>query len=606
MQRILNTVIATEEDVVVCRQRARAIAQLLGFIAQDQTRIATAVSELARNVIEYARSGRVEFAIEGETAPQLLIITIRDSGSGIANLEDVLSGQYKSPNGMGLGIIGARRLMDQFKIDSEAGKGTTIVLKKLLPRHAGLITAARLSDLTARLQTPESGATLDEIHLQNRELLATLDELKVRQEELMRLTQELEDTNRGVVALYAELDEKADHLRRADEMKTRFLSNMSHEFRTPLSSIRAIAKLLIDRIDGELNAEQEKQVNFILKNAESLSELVNDLLDLAKIEAGKIELHPAPFSVSELFSALRGMLRPLLVSPSVRLEFDHVPHDLIMTSDEGKVSQVLRNFISNALKFTERGEVRVSAALSACRTLVALSVKDTGMGIAQEHQQIIFEEFTQVPNPAQRRFKGTGLGLPLCRQLAAHLGGSIQVDSALGVGSTFTVTLPVNLPSQDLPVHLPLLEDAKPQATGLPILLIEDQQETLQLYMKYLEGSPYAPLVARSTQEADELWRKIEPKAIVLDILLNRVESWQWLARVKADPARSRIPILVATDIDDKGKGLALGADAYFIKPLLRKELLDGLRRCVSQSPLFDIKDASGLSGNMPITNEIR
>ncbi|TCS35182.1 signal transduction histidine kinase [Paucimonas lemoignei] len=605
MQRILNTVISAEEDVVVCRQRARAIAKLLGFVAQDQTRIATAVSELARNVIEYASSGRVEFAIEGETVPQLLIITIRDSGPGIANLADVLSGQYKSPNGMGLGIVGARRLMDQFSINSDAGKGTTIVLKKLLPREAGLVTAARLGDLVAKLQTPQHGATLDEVHLQNRELLATLDELKARQEELVRLTQELEDTNRGVVALYAELDEKADHLRRADEMKTRFLSNMSHEFRTPLSSIRAIAKLLIERIDGDLNSEQEKQVNFILKNAEALSELVNDLLDLAKIEAGKIELHPAPFSLSELFSALRGMLRPLLVTPSIKLEFDPVPHDLVMTSDEGKVSQILRNFISNALKFTERGEVRVSAALSACQTMIALSVKDTGMGIAPEHQQLIFEEFTQVPNPAQKKFKGTGLGLPLCRQLAAHLGGSIHLESTLGVGSTFTVTLPVTLPSHGAPVVLPSQDDAALPGTGVPILLIEDQQETVQLYKKYLDGSPYVPMVARSTQEADELWRKVEPKAIVLDIMLNRVESWQWLARVKADSARSHIPILVATDIDDKGKGLALGADAYFIKPLLRRELLEGLRRCVSKASLFEIKDQDGLGGNMPISNKI-
>lgn len=588
MRRILTTVISNEEDVVICRQRARLIAQLLGFAAQDQTRIATAVSELARNVIEYADSGRAEFAIEGETSPQLFMITISDKGPGIANLADVLGGRYKSPTGMGVGIIGARRLMDQFDIQSGPAKGTTIVLKKLLPKDAPLVTPERLLQTASALQTAGSGSTVAELHTQNRELLAALDELRTRQDELMRMTQELEDTNRGVVALYAELDEKADHLRRADEMKSRFLSNMSHEFRTPLSSIRAISKLLIDRIDGELNPEQEKQVNFILKNAESLSELVNDLLDLAKIEAGKIDLHPARFSLGEMFSALRGMLRPLLVTQSIRLEFDDVPDDLILDTDEAKVSQILRNFISNALKFTEQGEVRVFASVSADRRMVTISVKDTGMGIAEEHQEMIFEEFTQVANPMQRRFKGTGLGLPLCRQLAALLGGSLHLESELGVGSTFSVTLPVSLPNESTVIDFQKPQEKEPQLKGLPILIVEDQPETAMLYMKYLEGGAYVPLIARSVQEADELWRRFEPKAVVLDIMLNRVESWQWLAQIKSDPERSKVPVMVATDIEDRGKGLALGADAYFIKPLLRKELLGTLRKCVTAKPVAE------------------
>src|SRR5690606_29686600 len=226
---------------------------------------------------------------------------------------------------------------------------------------------------------------------QNQELLATLAELNARQDELIQLTRELEDTNRGMVALYAELDEKADYLRRADEMKSRFLSNMSHEFRTPLSSIRALSRLLLDRTDGELTSEQEKQIAFILRQSESLSELVNDLLDLAKIEAGKIEVRPAKFDVGELFSALRGMLRPLLVTQRVDLVFEQPPERLVMETDEAKVSQILRNFISNALKFTEAGEVRVWTEILPGGESVRFSVRDTGIGIAPEHQRIIFE-----------------------------------------------------------------------------------------------------------------------------------------------------------------------------------------------------------------------
>ena len=188
-----------------------------------------------------------------------------------------------------------------------------------------------------------------------------MEEIRTRQVELTRVNRELEDTNRGVVALYAELDEKADHLRRADELKSKFLSNMSHEFRSPLNSILALTGLLRDRSDGPLTGEQEQQVDYIRKAAHDLLELVNDLLDLAKVEAGKLEARPIEFEISNLFAALRGMLRPLLLNQSVDLIFEDADHIPTLFTDEGKISQILRNFISNALKFTERGEVRVSA-----------------------------------------------------------------------------------------------------------------------------------------------------------------------------------------------------------------------------------------------------
>jgi signal transduction histidine kinase len=268
------------------------------------------------------------------------------------------------------------------------------------------------------------------------------ERLRQRQEELERLNQELEDVNRGMVTLYAELDEKAKELRHADEMKTRFLSNVSHEFRTPLNSIFALSSLLLDRVDGELSVEQEKQVGFIRQAADSLLELVNNLLDLAKVRAGKIDVHVVEFDAVNLFSALRGMLRSLLVNEAVRLVFEEPEGVPLLCTDEGKVSQILRNFISNALKFTERGEVRVTARYDEDSGAVTFSVSDTGVGIPREDQERIFEEFTQLANPAQSQFKGTGLGLPLCRKLAELLGGRIELESEVGVGSKFSVTLP--------------------------------------------------------------------------------------------------------------------------------------------------------------------
>lgn len=578
-KRILTVGIQAEFDVVACRQRARQIAALCGFGLQDQARIATAVSEIARNVYNYAAPGRAEFLIEGETAPQVLTIRIEDHGPGIADLDTILAGRYKSQTGMGMGLLGAQRLMDRCTVDTGPG-GTLVELKKLFPAQARLLTPALVGDIGARLAALPAEPTLNELQQQNRELLSTLAELKARQEELLQLTRELEDTNRGVVALYAELDEKAGHLRRADEMKSRFLSNMSHEFRTPLSSIRALSKLLLDRVDGELTQEQEKQVTFILRGAEDLSELVNDLLDLAKIEAGKIDVRPGRFEVAELFSALRGMLRPLLVSDSVRLEFDEPDGVPALYTDEAKLSQILRNFISNALKFTDAGEVRISAAALPSQQAVRLSVRDTGVGIPEECQQLVFEEFTQVENRMQQRVKGTGLGLPLCRKLAALLGGRVELHSTPGQGSTFSVVLPLHYGAQPAPAASPAAgaggRHGQPDGRR-PVLVVEDDESTRLLYEGFLHGSAFRPVHAASVREAEEQWLAQEPAAVLLDVNLKGEETWRWLADIKSDQRRARVPVVLATGTDDKRKGLALGADAYHIKPLSRLELLSTL-----------------------------
>ncbi|MGZ3182119.1 MAG: ATP-binding protein [Telluria sp.] len=571
--RVLSVVIDSELDVVAARQRARQVASLCGFGSQDQARIATAVSELARNVYNYARRGRAEFSLEGDTAPQVLVIRIEDKGPGIANLELVLSGRYQSSTGMGLGILGARRLMDRCDIQTARGEGTVITLRKLLPADAPRLMPADIGDIGGKLAALPQDVTLYEVQQQNKELLGALAELKVRQDELLQLTRELEDTNRGVVALYAELDEKADHLRRADEMKSRFLSNMSHEFRTPLSSIRALSKLLLDRIDGELSPEQDKQVRFILKGAETLTDLVDDLLDLAKIEAGKIDIRPSKFDVADLFSALRGMLRPLLVATSVDLVFEDPEESLTMFTDEAKLSQILRNFISNALKFTEQGEVRVSARRGP-DGMVRFAVRDTGLGIAPEHQQVIFEEFSQVENHLQNKVKGTGLGLPLCRKLAMLLGGFVELHSTPGAGSTFTAVLPQHYadPEPDNPYGRPAEDE-----TGDPVLVVEDDKSTVLLYKKYLAGSRFRVLAARSVYEAEQLWNATTPVAVVLDLYLNGEDTWRWLAKVKETPARRAVPVVVVSEVSDQPKAFALGADAYFMKPVARDELLAAL-----------------------------
>ncbi|WP_313245454.1 sensor histidine kinase [Stenotrophomonas rhizophila] len=258
------------------------------------------------------------------------------------------------------------------------------------------------------------------------------------------LRAELDETNQGVLALYAELDQQAEQLREVSELKSRFLSYMSHEFRTPLGSILSMTRLLEDEMDGPLTDEQRRQVRFISASTSELREMVDDLLDLAKIEAGRITISPAWFDLMDLFSALRGMFRPLVEGDQLDLLFEDPPALPMLYTDDKKLAQILRNFISNALKFTPNGQVVVSARMQG-EDSVRFSVRDTGIGIPAELQSTLFEDFVQVDTPLQKRLRGTGLGLSLCKRFAELLGGHVGVDSVVGEGSDFYVVLPYKL-----------------------------------------------------------------------------------------------------------------------------------------------------------------
>lgn len=540
---IVTVPIENEGDVVAVRQRAHRIAESLGFDRQDQTRIATAVSELARNAYGYAGGGRAEFILDAEATPQRFAVRICDNGPGIAHLQLVLDGQYRSPSGMGLGLVGARRLMDTFKIDSKPGKGTTVEVGQRLPNRVAPWPRAKLAEIASSLKKEISSDPLTALREQNRELMQSLEELRRKEEESKQLNEELGDTNRGVVALYAELDGRAEQLRQASELKTRFLSNMSHEFRTPLNSVLALSRLLLDRIDGELTPEQERQVGYIRRSAEGLLELVNDMLDLAKVEAGKAEVRAERFAVTSLFGALRGALKPLLTSTFVELLFEP-PQDLPpLFTDEAKVAQILRNLISNALKFTEQGEVRVTARLSEDKASVIFSVRDTGIGIAPEHHERIFEEFSQIDTKLQKKVKGTGLGLPLSRSLARLLGGELTVESNQGQGAVFSLTLPVSLGGSDRVLA--------PQVDGSKCVLLIDDDETFRYVLRQIVGneSRYEFMEADGGEEGLRLAREKKPDVIILDLQMPAVDGFTVLQELAADKRTSSIPVVVSTSM---------------------------------------------------------
>lgn len=570
---ILQIALRTERDVVYARQKAREVAAELKLDNRDQIRMATATSEMARNAFRYARSGKVSFALNLEP-PQRLEVVISDAGPGIPNLDEILSGRYKSETGMGMGIIGTRRLMDEFDIATTSA-GTSIRMAKRLSLASAGWGPRSVPELQRKMQLRVADDPYAEIEHQNQELLKTLQELRGHHEELELLNRELEDTNRGVVALYAELDERADYLRRASELKTKFLSNVSHEFRTPLNSIISLSRLLLDRIDGDLTPDQLKQVRYIESSARDLEEMVNDLLDLAKVEAGKVRMRPKRFEVHELFSALKGMLKPLLAyNNSVELVFEDAIDLSQLYTDEGKVSQILRNLISNALKFTLQGAVTVSARALTDR-LVQFVVADTGIGIPADHHETIFREFSQLENPLQERHRGTGLGLPLCRNLAMLLGGQITLESEVGRGSTFFFTLPTVYVGESLDrkesVSVPALEFHR-----APVLYLEDDEKAALLVESALRDTEFQAILYSSLEDAEIWLERHKPAAVITDVYIDGDTSFNLInGLAERYPG---IPV-IATSAYENALPAPARIDLFLPKPLNRETLLGELRR---------------------------
>lgn len=604
---LLSLRIQSESDIVMARQRARQVATLLGLKTPDQVGLATAVSEIVRNAVLYAGEARVDFEMDVYSRPQFLWVQVTDQGPGIHDLEGVLAGRFQSKTGLGVGLSGARRLTDRFEISSSKTEGTVVRFGKAVQGHTQPLDMgglARLSSQLAKLPTPE---IRDDLQQQNQDLIQTLEtlrakerELEDRRLELERLNLELAETNRGVVALYAELEERAIALRRSDEVKTQFLSYVSHEFRTPVNSVMALTHLLLKRTDGELSIEQEKQVVYIRKAVEGLAEMVNDLLDLAKVEAGKTEVRKSIVEVSQVLGSLRALMRPLATNDDVTLTFEESPAGLVMETDEAKLGQILRNLVSNALKFTEKGEVRIRISSPAGSGLISFFVEDTGIGIAPEHLDVIFQEFSQIQHSIQRRVKGTGLGLPLSRKLAELLGGTLEVSSRQGVGSTFVLTLPgkASIPAVagDAPANLRGKTDAA-------VLIVDDEEASRYVCRQMFRGKGYR-IIESGALEAAERARFERPELIILDLMMPGRTGFEVLDELKANPETRDIPVVIhtsksLTNADDvRLSGRHIGLLPKSGKN--RREALMAIRRILGDADLFaDEPEFAGNTGGI-------
>ena len=417
----------------------------------------------------------------------------------------------------------------------------------------------------------------EELQQSIEELDLAHEELQSANEELQQHYEELELSQEELLTSNEELSQANDRVIEADRLKSEFLANMSHELRTPLNSVIALSGILLARMDGDLTEEQEKQVKIIKKSGKNLLELINDILDLSKIESGKMEISLEEFYIEDVVNDDRAMVTPLASEKEINISFIKNEEIPVIRSDRNKVKQILLNLLSNAVKFTPAGgSITIDATGRDGR--VELRVTDTGIGIAKENLDKIFDEFRQVDGSSTREYGGTGLGLAITRRLVKLLGGEIRVESEIGKGSTFIINIPVTLDGVE-----PLTVVASRIDPGRKtILAVDDDPSVIYVLKKYLEGEGYQVVPAHNGAEAIRLAREVKPFAITLDIMIPGRDGWEVINELKGDPATEHIPIVVISILDNKSLGFSLGVTEYLTKPVERNTVLNALGRLMS------------------------
>ena len=389
------------------------------------------------------------------------------------------------------------------------------------------------------------------------------------------LEEKVKERTAELTLLYNELKKTSDKIYESNQLKSEFLANISHELRTPLNAILGYTDLMAEGIYGELVGKQKESLSKIRRNAESLMKLISDILDISKIEYGKINLMIEEFDPKELLTNCSDSLAPLFMRKSLELRVD-IPEAMPrMVSDKGKIQQIVLNLLSNALKFTDRGWVMLSAEPLSNRR-IQIQIKDTGIGISPQDQKIIFDQFRQLDGSTSRKYGGVGLGLAICKKFVNILGGDINVTSSPGKGSAFTVILPTYVTTEKRPEEKeperPIERDTK------YILAIDDDTDILDLLTDSLEPEGYKIIRCMDGDEGIRKTKDLLPYAITLDIMMPYRDGWSVLRELKSNPKTSHIPVIIISIIDDKALGFSLGVDDYIVKPLKRHVLLEKLK----------------------------
>ena len=439
---ILAIAVRSELDVIASRQRARQIAEICGFVAQDQARIGTAVSELARDVFGVAAAGQVSFFLSSSGLSQALLIVIEDTGPDEVDLQQLLGGHAGHRLNNSNGMHAARRFMD--RCDSDAsGNSSNIILTKFLPQRDAQLTVAELTTAVAQFSSLPSNVALSEATYQNKELADALSALQEKQEELLELSRQLSDKNNEVGILNGRLKQKAESLLSADRRKDEFLSMLSHELRGPLSATRMAVDILMR---PPYSAEQtERMSQLIGRQAGHMSQLVEDLLDVSRISRGLVSIEKSPIDLRDVVSAAVEQVGPALAAKRHKLTIAVSATPCTVHGDRTRMLQVVSNLLGNAVRYT-LAEGAISLSLEVRGDRVALTVTDNGIGLVPESIATLFDLYVQAESSSHGPSGGLGLGLALVKSLVEIHDGAVNAHSdGLGHGSTFEVVLPLHL-----------------------------------------------------------------------------------------------------------------------------------------------------------------
>ena len=390
------------------------------------------------------------------------------------------------------------------------------------------------------------------------------------------------------VRLFQEIQEKSQQLEIASKHKSQFLASMSHELRTPLNAIIGVTEMLLEDARDFKRDDELEPLERVLRAARHLLALINDILDLSKIEAGRMELHLESFALAPLIEDVSKTIEPMAAKNGNRIVVD-CPQDIgTMHADQMRFRQTVLNLASNANKFTENGIVTIAARAQQVdgRNEITIAVTDTGIGMTEEQMGRLFQEFSQADASTTRRYGGTGLGLAISRHFCRMMGGDIRVESRPGKGSIFTIRLPrivrgdqmlVTQGRAETPVREAAHRDAE-EPEEPPILVVDDDATVRELLVRHLERAGFVAVAARGGQEGLRLVRELRPAAVTLDIMMPDLDGWTVLAAIKGDPQLASIPVVLMSIVDEKNRGYALGAADYLVKPVDRSKLVETLR----------------------------
>lgn len=460
---------------------------------------------------------------------------------------------------------------------------------KDIMEQAKILINASYATLLANQGTLEYSQKLEVI---NQELEMQSEELQEQSEELQQQTNELKSSSDELHEQNLELEMQRRQVEEANRLKSEFLSNMSHELRTPLNSINALSKVLIMQVVNKLEEDETNYLRIIERNGKRLLSLINDILDLSKVEAGKMEVLPKLFSLNSALSLMCENLLSLADDKGLALNLT-ISEEIEIESDESRLYQVITNVVGNAIKFTKKGKVDITCEKIDGKAIIKVS--DTGIGIDKDVLPFIFQEFRQGDGTTSRSYEGTGLGLAIARKIILALNGNISVESKKGLGSVFTIEIPLewNRIGKILDIDNTIPNQFK--KAKRTILVVDDEQHRVNEISIKLEEEGYNTLKAYSGKEAIELAKKYKPYAITLDIVMPEMAGWEVLQTLKSIPSTSKIPIIVISKTNDLEISMALGAVGYVQKPVDRKLLIDEIRKVNSMAKKIVIVDDSDI-----------